>query len=339
MAARQVLRYDRTLGIVAMEGRGFNNPVDIALSSDERLYVLSRSNALHTYGIRVGICDLDSNYFGDFGSYGSGPGQFVWPTAVAIDSDDNLYMADEHNHRITVFDASGRYISHWGDHGSDDGQIDGPAGLVFDSSGAILICDSLNNRVQKFSGDGSFISTFGTGGTGPGEFDMPWGITLDSDDNIYVADWRNDRIQRFSPEGDFIAAFGETGSGDGQFQRPSSVAVDDEGLIYVADWGNERVQVLGPQGEFLEKLRGQATLSKWAEDFYEANSEEWEARLKSKIMVTLAPDVETAHEESARIEPYFWSPISVKLDRHGRLYVTESNRHRIQVYEKLGARP
>ena len=53
-------------------------------------------------------------------------------------------------------------------------------------------------------------------------------------------------------------------------------------------------------------------------DFYEANSEEWEARLKSNIMVTPAPDVETPYDESARVEPYFWGPISVKLDRHER---------------------
>ena len=331
----QVLKYDRTVGIVAMEGRGFSNPVDIAFSSDDRIYVVSRTNSLQPYGIRIGICDIDSNYYGDFGSYGSDPGQFVWPAGVAFDSENNLYLADEHNHRITVFDASGGYIRHWGGQGSDDGQLDGPSGIAFDSSGAVLVSDAYNSRVQRFGRNGEFISSFGSPGTGPGEFNMPWGIALDSDDNIYVADWRNDRIQKFSGGGEFISTFGESGDGDGQFQRPSSVAVDDEGLIYIADWGNERLQVLGPNGEFLEKLRGQATLSKWAEDFYAANSDEWEARQKANIMVTPSPDVETPHQESARVEPYFWGPISVKLDRHGRLYVTESNRHRIQIYEKL----
>ena len=335
IVARQVLRYDRTIGIVAMEGRGFSNPVDIAFSSDDRIYVVSRTNSLQPYGIRIGICDLDSNYYGDFGSYGSEPGQFVWPSAVGFDPDDNLYLVDEHNHRITVFDSSGRYARHWGEHGSEDGQIDGPAAIAFDSSGAVLVTDAYNNRVQRFTRGGEFISSFGSSGTGPGEFNMPWGVTLDVHDNIYVADWRNDRIQKFSSGGAFVAAFGGTGDGDGQFRRPSSVAVDGEGLIYVADWGNERVQVLDQQGEFLEKLRGQATLSKWAHDFYGANSDEWEARLKANIMVTPGPDVETPYKESARVEPYFWGPISVKLDRRGRLYVTESNRHRIQVYEKL----
>ena len=335
MAARRALKYNRTIGIVAMEGRGFSNPVDIAFSSDDRIYVVSRTNSLQPYGIRIGICDLESNYYGHFGSYGSEPGQFVWPTSVAFDSDDNLYLADEHNHRITAFDTSGRYIRHWGEHGSGDGQFDGPSGIAVDSSGAVLVADAYNGRIQKFTGDGEFMSSFGRPGDDPAEFNMPWGITLDSDGNVYVADWRNDRIQKFSPSGEFMAAFGESGDGDGQFRRPSSVAVDDEGLIYVADWGNERVQVLWPDGEFLEKLRGQATLSKWAEEFYAANPDEWQARQRANIMVTPGPDVETPYQESARVEPYFWGPISVKLDRQGRLHVTESNRHRIQVYEKL----
>ena len=77
MVTKQVLKYDRTIGIVAMEGRGFSNPVDIAFSSDDRIYVVSRTNSLQPYGIRIGICDLESNYYGHFGAYGSEAGQFV----------------------------------------------------------------------------------------------------------------------------------------------------------------------------------------------------------------------------------------------------------------------
>ena len=94
------------------------------------------------------------------------------------------------------------------------------------------------------------------------------------------------------------------------------------------------MQVLGPDGSFKQKLRGEATLSKWAGDFYEANPEEKKARDRSDLEPELAPEVNTAHEESARIERYFWSSVSVKLDRVGRLYVTESNRHRIQIFER-----
>ena len=40
-------------------------------------------------------------------------------------------------------------------------------------------------------------------------------------------------------------------------------------------------------------------------------------------------------EESAHIEKFFWGPTSVKLDESGRVYVTESNRHRVQIFERV----
>ena len=326
------LRYALTLGLAAMEGRGFSNPVDLAISSDDRIYVLSRTNPQQTYGIRVGICNIDSEYFGDFGSYGSGDGQFIWPTALAFDSEDNLYLADEYNHRITVFDKTGKYLSKWGVRGGADGQLNGPSGLAFDADDDLYVVDHLNHRVQKFTKEGGLIAGWGGEGSGQGQFNLPWGVTVDSEGSVYVADWRNDRVQKFSADGAFQASFGRPGTGDGQFSRPASVAVDTDGRIYVADWGNERVQVLGPDGSFIQKLRGEATLSKWAEEFYGANIDEKEARERSNLMPELAPEVNTPHEQSARTESYFWGPISVKLDRQARLYVTEGNRHRIQVY-------
>ena len=328
------LRYSHTVGIVAMQGRGFSNPVDLAISRDSLIYVVSRTNPEQSYGIRIGICNLDSDYFGDFGAYGAGDGEFIWPTALAFDSKDNLYLSDEYNHRITVFDKSGDFLSKWGEHGSADGQLNGPSGICFDAEDNLYVVDHLNDRIQKFTREGRYLLKWGTKGTSDGQFNLPWGVTVDSRGDVYVADWRNDRIQKFSPDGRFLAKFGESGPGDGQFSRPSSVAVDAEGTIYVADWGNERVQALAPDGSFQLALYGKATLSKWAEEFFEANSEEKLARDSSDLFPEPGPEVTTPHEKSARIEQYFWAPVSVKLDGEGRLYVTESNRHRIQVYRR-----
>ncbi len=325
------LRYERTVGIVAMEGRGFSNPVDLAVSSDSRIYVLSRTNSLQTFGIRVGICDLEGGYFGDFGEFGDGDGAFVWPTALAFDADDRLYLADEYNHRITVFDRDGRFLSKWGVRGGGDGELNGPAGLAIGADGSVYVSDHMNHRVQRFTSDGRFLGKWGGSGAGEGEFDMPWGLTA-AGGHVYVADWRNDRIQKFSPEGDFVAAFGGPGQGEGQFHRPSSVAVDGEGYVYAADWGNERVQALDPDGGFVQMLRGESGLSVWADEFYAANDDEKTQRDRFDPVPEMTSEVETPHEESARTEPYFWGPVSVKLDSEERLYVTESNRHRVQVY-------
>ncbi|MEE2885488.1 MAG: NHL repeat-containing protein [Chloroflexota bacterium] len=327
--------YDRTVGIVAMEGRGFSNPVDLAISSESQIYVVSRTNTLQTFGIRIGICTIDGKYFGDFGEFGDGDGAFVWPTALAFDQNDRLYLTDEYNHRVTMFNTNGSFISKWGTYGTGDGQLNGPAGIAIGQTGEIFVSDHLNNRIACFTSDGNYIKKWGQYGNTNQDLDLPWGITA-SDTHVYVADWRNDRIQQFTYDGEFVNSFGETGDKPGQFYRPSSVAVDTDRYIYVADWGNERVQILDPDGGFVQELRGQADLSVWAEEFYEANDDEKSQRDKFELIPEMSPSVQSPYEISARTEPYFWGPISVKLDPAQNLYVTETNRHRIQVYSQVG---
>ena len=148
-----------------------------------------------------------------------------------------------------------------------------------------------------------------------------------------MADWRNDRIQRFSPDGEFIDMFGTHGDGEGQFNRPSDVAVDDGGFIYVADWVNQRVQVFDARWNFQASLRGQATVSPWAQEYLEANADELDAR--SRFNPYIEVDTDVAHEVSARVEAYFWDPIAVEIDPEGRLIVADSLRHRLQIYQRV----
>ena len=110
--------------------------------------------------------------------------------------------------------------------------------------------------------------------------------------------------------------------------------MDGDGYIYVCDWGNERVQVLDPDGGFVAKLMGEATDSKWAQDFLRINVEEGAARAESDLAKDIDFFVDDPHERSSHIEKLFWAPTSVKLDDAGRLYVTESNRHRLQIYQR-----
>jgi sugar lactone lactonase YvrE len=112
------------------------------------------------------------------------------------------------------------------------------------------------------------------------------------------------------------------------------VAVDGEGYIYVADWGNERVQILGPDGGFQVLLRGEGTVSKWAAEYFEVNPEEKRERDTSDLFPELPEHLTAPYHVSSQTEPYFWGPVSVSLDKDGRLYVTETNRHRFQVYQK-----
>ena len=326
------LVYDRALGMTVMEGKGFYYPVDTVAGSGDRLYVISRSKEETARGIRVTMCDLDSGYYGNFGGYGFDGGQFVWPACGAVDSQGRFFISDERLHRITAYDPDGSYLFHWGTAGSGEGQLDTPSGLAFDSADNICVADAYNNRVQKFTANGEFIQVIG--GEGQEELSLPWGLAVDSEDNLYVADFGNDCIKKFSARGEFLARFGEPGRGDGQFTRPASVAVDKDGYIYIADWGNERVQVLDAAGNFVIKLRGEGTISEWAANFLNINQEEAAARSTANLEMDIDFVIDDPHEESSHIEKYFWCPSSVRLDSRGYLYVTETNRHRIQVYRR-----
>lgn len=327
------IKYLDTVGFGAdIGGRGFHLPVDISVRADGRVYVINRS-PMHRLGIRVGICDLLHGWYGEFGSDGKADGQFTGPAAITHDSNDRIYVADEELNRITVFNADGEFESKWGELGTEPGQINGPSALKVTSDGNLLLVDHLNNRIQKMTLDGQYVSHWGSKGIAEGQFNLPWGIDTDNDENVYVADWRNDRIQRFSEDGKFIDMYGSSGSDDGLFNRPSDVAVDQDGFIYVADWGNQRVQVFDHHWNFHASLRGQATVSPWAQEYLEANADELDAR--SRFDPYIEVDTDDEHEISARVEAYFWDPIAVEIDPEGRLVVADSLRHRLQIYQRL----
>ena len=331
----QSMHYVRTVGMTTMRGRGFYFPVDTAMASNGRIYVLNRSlERVVADTIRVTMLNEEGEYFGIFGRGGEGDGEFRWPCGIALDSNDRVFITDEHLNRISIFSPDGEFIGKWGAPGDAEGFLKGPAGITVDGDGNLLISDSQNHRIQKFSKDGDFISAFGTEGDGDGELNLPWGITTNSDSEIFVADWGNDRIQKFSHDGKFIAKYGSSGRDNGQFVRPAGVTVSQKGYIYVADWGNERIQILSPEGNFIQKLRGEATDSEWANDFLRVNVEEAEARERADMEPEFEFFNDDPHEESSHIEKLFWGPVSLLLDGDERLFITETNRHRIQVYKR-----
>ncbi len=325
------VKYLNTVGFTAdFGGRGFHLPTDMAVRSDGRIFVMSRSSNTATPGLRIGITDLEHNFHGEFGSHGTGEGQFISPTALAIDTRNHLFAADDVLHRITEFDANNNFVRYWGDAGNGPGQISGPSGLVFDRDDNLLVVDHLNHRIQRFTRNGEYISQFGSNGQRRGQFNYPWGICIGPDGRIYVADWRNDRVQCFAPDGEFVSMHGQSGDGEGQFNRPSDIAVGPDGAIFVTDWMNQRVQVFDSDWRFQTSLRGQATLSPWAVEYLNANDDERRAREEFQPVIDV--DTDDPHEVSARIESYFWDPVAVEVDAEGRLYVLETNRHRFQVY-------
>ncbi len=337
MTTKTSFSYSHTIGFLSNRVKGFNHPVDIALSSEGVLYVVSRAGPETANRLaykRITMCTVDEEYLGEMSTGGMGDGELWWPSSLAFDSQDQLYVTDEALNRVSIFTKEGQFVGKWGTQGSGEGQFDRPAGIAFDAEDNLYVNDSLNHRVQVYTRDGKFLRQWGESGTGPGQFNIPWGIALDGLGNVYVSDWGNDRIQKFDSAGKFLSQWGSSGDGDGQLLRPAGLSVDAEGNIYVADWGNERVQVLSQQGEMLAKFRGQGEDSTWAQDYFVANPEEGAARGAADLEPVVNPPGEFYREESANVEKLLWGPTAVKVDSSGRIYIVESCRHRVQVYQK-----
>ena len=311
--------FSHSIGRSSMTGIGFRWPMDLGMGSGNIIYVLSRSEE-HNPGTRVTKCTMDEEYILEFGSYGSNDGQFTRVTSLALDQDENVYVADEWLNRISIFDKEGNFLDKWGTPGARDGELNRPWGLTFDRQNDLWVVDSGNNRVQKFTKDGKFLDKWGKAGSGDGEFNLPWGITLDGEGDVYVADWANSWIQKFNPEGQYLMSFGAPGSGQGELRRPSGVAVDDEGDVYAVDWGNSQVHAYGPDGFYLTTFVGDAQqLPKWGQWTMDANPDFQKARMRVK---TLEP------------EWRFYHPSAVKIDEQRRIVITDIQRNRLQVYVK-----
>lgn len=186
----------------------------------------------------------------EWGTYGTGDGQFRFPYGIAADSNGNLYVTDRDNWRIQKFSSTGTYLAQWGSEGTGDGQFRGPLGIAVGPDGNVYVVDG--GRVQKFSPAGVYLAQWGTPGQGPGEFNSPIGITVDTSGVVYVVDTFPGRVQEFTSAGVFISQW----DGGGQFSRPEGIAVDGDS-VYVSDAYANRIDKFTREGALLSQWGAQ----------------------------------------------------------------------------------
>ena len=200
---------------------------------------------------------LTPSYVSQFGSSGTGNGQFSGLSNIAVGPDGSIYTLEATNNRVQKFDSAGVYVTKWGSTGTGDGQFSGPFGLGIDAAGNIYVADTENDRVQKFDSAGTFLLKFGTVGSGNGQLNSPNGVAVDSAGNIYVTDTTNFRVQKFDSAGAYVAQWGASGTGDGQFDTVFGITIDSSDNLYVGDVGvnvsQKRIQKFNTSGAFITK--------------------------------------------------------------------------------------
>ncbi len=235
-------------GIVIGE---FDYPQGIAINATGHVYVVDSWNH------RIQVFDHAGHYKfmwnKSTGGYGTGDGEFTFPTGIAINTTGHVFVTDTGNHRVQVFDQVGHFLFKInktdGGSGSGEGEFNNTQGITTNTSGHIFVVDQNNNRVQVFDNAGHFLyminKTGGGSGSGDGEFLAPWGITTNSSGHVFVTDVGNSRIQVFDPSGHFLYKWGSLGRGNGQFKGPAGIAINSTGNVYVTDYAYDKVQVFG----------------------------------------------------------------------------------------------
>ncbi|MDA9101541.1 NHL repeat-containing protein, partial [bacterium] len=206
----------------------------------------------------TGTATIDTDYSTAFASkgystvaggngVGSDLNKFNSPFDFAIDSLDNIYVADYNR------------IMKWSP-GSKLGteilsQATATTGIYLDKSLNIYVSDgggsfNKNERVLKLNysngsySSGSVVAGGNNNGSGLNQLWSPTFIIVDQEDNIYIPDSWNNRVMKWKLgdlEGVVVAGGNNGGNASNQIKEPYGISLDNLGNLYIADKGNHRI--------------------------------------------------------------------------------------------------
>jgi len=286
-----------------------------------------------------------------WGSEGTGEGQFKGPYGIAVDSNGYVYVTDTGNHRVQKFDSDGNFILEWGSAGTGNGQFKYPVSVAVGPQGFVYVCEAENCRIQIFTSDGVYLGKWGSmSGSNPnpyappGTFLTPYGMTVDSQGYVYVADLGNLRIQKFNAYGGFITYWLLRGAGsypEGPYCYNLAVK---NGLVYVVEYHpSMAIQVFTTNGVFVKYIKAsspQIPFSPIGVDADDAGNlfvTDWQADCVWKVDQNGMPIyIYGVHYG----EEQFDNPWKPTLSSDGYLYVSDASNDRILKFrETLAVEP
>lgn len=223
----------------------FNAPSDVAVSADNRIYVVDGVNQ------KVKVFDSSGTFLSDFGRQGPGPGEFSYPLGIDIDRSGRIFIADTGNRRIQVLTSEGDFIAEIkikvkGTHLPDPTDV-----VVDENRNRCYVVDNDNHRILVYDmTTRKLADIYGQPGTAKREFRYPFKITLDKNNYLHIVDVINTRVQVLNSDGLFVAIIGDWGVEKGRFFRPKGIAIDKAGRVYVSDSYIGVIQVFKANGEF-----------------------------------------------------------------------------------------
>jgi sugar lactone lactonase YvrE len=179
------------------------------------------------------------------------------PYGVAVDNNNNAYIADSGNNRIALYNFTTQTLSTLaglsGTFGTNNGsgsaaRFNTPQGIVYvPGRGGLVVVDQANSELRLVT-LGGVVTTLATTGV---QLSYPKGIALAKDGlTLYVADQGNDAIRVVSP-GNVISTLATTytyNSTTYTFRSPAAVAVDNQSNIWATDSLDHVLCKISPAG-------------------------------------------------------------------------------------------
>ena len=234
-------------GLLLRSLKKLSRPISIAVNLNTDIYV---GNSIKGKGnVAVYNSNLDFLF-----KLGSGDGEFIQPTSIAVSPEGKIYVADCKQDIIKVYFPDGRFDFSFGSSGSDDGQFNSPSSLSI-YRGSVVVLDlpiiaEANGdkhegaRLQFFSLSGNFLSSLNKYGQGDGFLTRPLGIASNSSGNIFVADSYQNVVQVFDRSGIHQTSIY---SADLPMRTPLDITFGPvSGRLYVASLNSNRIDFYCP---------------------------------------------------------------------------------------------
>jgi sugar lactone lactonase YvrE len=180
-------------------GKGmFSRPVGLAIDRKRQLLYAADVSNREGEPHRIQVFALDGRLLRSIGTRGFEPGQFHFPSYVAVAPDGRLYVSDTLNSRVQVFDTEGALVGVFGSMGEQGvGQFAKAKGIAFDAFGNVYVVDGQTSIVEMFNPDHQPLMFFGGPGPLPALMQLPNGIVIDSKNNIYVTDYWFHQVKQY----------------------------------------------------------------------------------------------------------------------------------------------
>jgi sugar lactone lactonase YvrE len=272
-----------------------------------------------------------------WGALPEGITDWAYVPAVAVDSQDRVYVSQRGRPAVVVYSRSGELLATWGDQFAA-----GAHGLLLrqEADGEYLyFTDVARHCVVKTTLDGRELWTLGEPGKvgAWGEpFNRPTSVTFTPDGDFYVSDgYGNARVHHYDPQLKLIRSWGDKGTGPSQFSIVHHVWFDTrqgQRRLWVCDRENRRIQIFTPDGEFIEEKTG---LNRPNNTWVDRDGVMYVTELGAGLTIFDAEDrlMQRLPGSEQREPGTILKPHGIWGDSQGALYIAEVEEgHRIQKF-------